>query len=260
MRAPVIAGPGALAVLALFVVPCGCTAHRSGEAVKRITFVVEGRSFPRSLWVPESNRAMRQEMTQKSSSWQSLVLPGAVEPAWLTRSNLHQDAERLQFWLAGQGYFDAKLLRWEIIPHRKASRRLQPVTVKAYIELGPVSRVRTVEITGVDRRRRILRRKLRAASVVQEGHVYTNESFTRTMRALREAIDEDGFAFATVTGSVDAWPAQHHVDVHIDVVLGPRSEFGPVEIRGVRGMPKKKVDASVTIEEGDPYSPVCCPS
>lgn len=233
----------------------GCTAHRSGEAVKRITFKVEGRSFPRSLWAPESNRAMRQEMTQQRSSWQSLVFPGALEPDWLIRSKLDQDGERLQFWLAGRGYFDAEFLRWEVIPHRKESRRLRPVTLKGYIELGPASRVRKLEITGVDPRRRILRRKLRAASAVQTGHVYTNDAFTQTLKALREAIDEEGFAFAQVTGSVDAWPAQQAVDVHIDVVLGPRSVFGPVEIRGVQGMPEKRVKASVAIEDGDPYAP-----
>lgn len=251
-------GAGLLALCCLSfpsVLHLGCTARRGGEAVRRITFDVEGRSFPRSLWAPESNRAMRQQMTQQRSSWQSLVFPGALEPTWLSRTTLAQDGERLQLWLAGRGYFDAEFLRWEVIPHRKVSRRLRPVTVRGHIELGPASRVRTVAIVGVDPRRRILRRRLREASAIQSGDIYTHDAFTQTLATLRRALQDEGFAFAQVTGSVDAWPAQQAVDVHIDVVLGPRSVFGPVELRGVRGMPEARVEASVTVEEGDPFRP-----
>lgn len=247
--------PGLGTSALLLVTASGCTAHRSGEAVKRITFKVEGRSFPRTLWAAESNRAMRQEITQKESSWQALLFPGALEPQWLNRSKLDTDGDRLQFWLAGRGYFDAEFLRWEIVPHRKETRRLRPVTLRGFIDLGPASKVREVQITGVDPRRRHLRRRLRAASALQEGETFTNESYTRTLDALRDALAEEAFAYAEVRGAVDAWPAEQAVDVRIDVATGPKSVFGPVEIRGLYGMPDKTVEASVSIEAGDPYSP-----
>src|SRR5690349_21187943 len=97
---------GAALVLAL-ALQGGCAARRSGEAVRNITFTVEGRPFPRKLWASDSNRVLRRIMDQRESRWQALLFPGIAEPAWLDRRRLDSDEQRIEVWYQEHGYFDA---------------------------------------------------------------------------------------------------------------------------------------------------------
>jgi translocation and assembly module TamA len=58
-----------------------------------------------------------------------------------------------------------------------------------------------------------------------------------------------------VTGSADAWPDQHVVDVRFEVAAGPKSLFGGIRIEGLEGVPAELVARRVTFEAGDPFDP-----
>ena len=233
----------------------GCAAHRSGDAVKSIVFTVEGRPFPSSVWVPQSNAALRGEMAQRVSSWQSLVFPGAIEPEWLDRTRLEKDGQRIELWLAEHGYFDARFLRWEVTPHGRKSRKLHPVSVRGYIEQGPPSRIRALKVEGLEGLDPDVERRIRGSTTLVEGRVYAVDDQTATVAAIRTAMLEGGYAYVDVTGSAEAYPEARAVDVTIVVKPGPPSHFGPVDISGVGDVPDGVVADAVTFKEGDPFDP-----
>ncbi len=234
----------------------GCVAHRSGEAVRRIRFTIEGRPFPKSLWVAESDAALRRAMTQEASSWQSLVFPGAIEPEWLDRGRLDKDADRVEHFLAEQGYFDARFQRWEVSRNRvPKGRKMRPVVVRGYIDEGPASRVRSVTIAGLDDLEEPLARRVRAAVALAEGRVFRTSDYTESVSAVRNLLLDSGYAFVTVDGGADAFPEEQLVDVALRVELGPQSRFGTIRLVGVSDMPPRVVRDTITFKEGDPFRP-----
>lgn len=240
--------------MAVLVLLAACGAHRGGEAARKVSFEVEGRPAHRAILGADSDRALRRQMEQVETSRLSLLLPGVFDPVLLDRGGLDDDGEALQVYLEGQGYFDARFDGWEVTPRGSPKRRLQPVSVRGTISEGEASRIRTVSITGIEQKRGKLKRKLRAASTLEVGDVFVSANYATTVAALSELLGEAGFAFATVTGRVDAWPAERSVDVEIAVDSGPKSRFGPVEITGANNVPMEVVWGAVAFEEGDAYS------
>jgi translocation and assembly module TamA len=242
-------------LLLVFALLSGCVAQRSGEVVRGISFSVEGRPFPSSLWVPQSDRALRSEMATRVSTWQSLLFPGASEPVWLDRARLDQDGRALELWMAEHGYFDAHFLRWDVKRHGRKGRRMHPVTIRGYLSEGEPSRIRSVTIGGIDDLPAALQGTLRAGTPLVHGHVFSSADYLAALAALRATLLESGYAFQDVTGSADAFPDEHAVDVTFQVIPGPPSRFGPVRITGVNGMPPDVVAGLVTFAEGDPFTP-----
>ena len=105
----------------------------------------------------------------------------------------------------------------------RTALQLHPVTVRGYIDEGKPSTIRTVNIEGLDEVRPRLAKRLRAVPTVKIGQVFTATDYNSTLTTLRNTLLGDGYAFAEVTGSVDAWAELHRVDVHIVVAPGKRS-------------------------------------
>lgn len=244
-----------MVLLLLCTLLLGCAAHRTGDAVRSISFAVEGRKFPKALVGSTSNRALRGEMGQRVSSWQSLTFPGAIDPEWLERRRLDGDGEALERWFVVHGYLDAKFLRWEVARHGREGRRMHPVSVRGFVSAGVPSRIRTVTITGIDHLRPAMNRSLRSRAAVSPGRIFSSVDYTATIKALKDTLLRAGYAFVDVQGAVEAFPAQHAVDVVIHVETGRIGRFGPIRIDGVTGVPKNIVADAVTFQEGDPFSP-----
>jgi len=224
--------------------------------VRGVSFQVEGRPFPKSPWVPQSNHALKGAMEQRASSWQALWFPRAIDPEWLDRARLDKDGQRIELWMAQHGYFDAKFLRWEVKRHGSDARKMHPVSIRGYLEQGEPSRIREVDIAGIGALGRSLQRHLRTGTLVVPGRVFSSTAYLATLNAVRSTLLAGGYAFVDVTGSVEAYPDEHVVDVKINVDLGPPSVFGPVAITGVTEMPDRIVAAAVTFKEGDPFTPL----
>lgn len=233
----------------------GCVAHRTGDAVRNVTFDVEGRAFPRAVIGPDSDRLLRREMAQSVSSWQSLVFPGAIDPEWLDRPRLDDDGEAIELWLVEHGHLDARFLRWEIVRHGRKNRRMHPVTLRGYIDEGPPSHLRTLTVEGLEDVRPRVAKRIRADLPLVAGRVFTTDAYDASLALVRSRLLDDGYAFEAVTGWVDGYPAQHAVDAHLVVTAGPRSRFGKIEIRGLRDMPERLVRDAVTFKEGDRFRP-----
>jgi outer membrane protein assembly factor BamA len=197
----------------LLLLAAACTAHRSGEVVRKVRFAVSDRPTLRAPWAPTSNRSLRATMVQQDSSWLSLVAPGAVEPEYLERSGLPKDEQRLEVWLAEHGYFDARFERWEVERHGGGRREIRPVTVRGTLGAGPRSLLREVTIEGIDALGPRLRRGLRTTTALLPGRPFDLDATELGITAVRARLAEVGYAFATVTGEVHAWPEESAVDV-----------------------------------------------
>lgn len=223
--------------------------------MRSIGFTVEGRPFPKSLWVPQSDAALRGVMAQRVSSWQSLAFPGALDPEWLDRARLKTDEQALELSFAEHGYFDATFVRWEFKRHGAKRRRMHPVSVRGYITQGEVSVIRNVDIAGIEGLPSAIQGDVRAAVSVIPKQAYSSAAYTLSLATVRSTLLARGYAFVDVAGSVDAYPELHAVDVQIVVSAGPASRFGAVTTTGIKGVPATIVADAVSFEEGDPYSP-----
>jgi outer membrane protein assembly factor BamA len=179
------------------------------------------------------------------------MFPGAIEPEWLDRGRLEKDGRSIESWMAELGYFDAKFVRWEVTRHRSERRKMHPVSIKGYIFEGEPSRIRKVDVVGLDGLGPSLRRKLLAANTLARGRIFRNADYTRSLSALRSLLLDNGFAYAKVSGVADAYPAERAVDLVIQVDTGPRCTFGPISIAGVAGVPERVVADTVVFKEGD---------
>ena len=222
----------------LLLLAAACTAHRSGDVVRAVRFTVPDRPALRAPWAPTSNRSLRGAMVQRDSSWLSLVVPGAVEPKYLERSALPKDEQRLEVWLGEHGYFDATFGAWEVERHGQGRREIKPVTVRATLDAGPRSLLRDITLDGIDDVGPRLRRGLRSTTALAAGRPFDLEETKAGIAAVRARLAEVGYAFSTVTGEVHAFPEEGAVDVVVTVTPGVRSRYGPVELVGVKDVPR----------------------
>lgn len=222
--------------------------------MRDIHFVVEGRPFPSSLWVPQSDAALRRVVDQERSSIPSLLWPGLVEPKWLRPTHLDEDGKRLEVWFAEHGYFDARFDHHEVTRHRPARARMHTVTVRYFLDQGERSHVRTITIEGLGEKRASLERRLRGMIPLVEGRGFSGTDYEASLGILRTEMLKSGYAFVNVHGSVEAYPEERAVDVEILINPGVKSTFGPVTVTGVKRMPRRIVEDAVTIEEGEPFS------
>lgn len=256
-RAPLL-----LLVLALFAL-VGCAARRSGPALKSIHF--EGNVPPKGLdgwFAPQTDRALRNAISQPDPSWVGLALPRAVEPAWLDEEALVSDGLRIEVWYANHGYFDARFQGWELVQKRtRPGRRVKPVVLVGHVEQGEPSRIGALELTGLERLpgssdSSPLRNQVRSLVELEAGDIWDRETWQDSVGAIEAMLAERGYAHVQVHSEITARPDERVVDVRLDVDPGVVCRFGEVEIRGLDPkLREQRVRLDVAIEPGRRFSP-----
>lgn len=236
----------------------GCVAHHGGQAIGSIGFRFEEKRGPLDFLTHPSRRALRNAMSQGQPSWQSFVVPGLVEPAWLNGDVLDEDAWRLEIFYANLGFFDARFLGWEVIPkgHRKD---FQKVRVVGRVSEGEPSRVRRVRFEGLDELRPQLRKKVvgtfkDANADIAEGSIFDGEAWRDGLATIEKLLGERSYAHARVEGDAAVYPSEHAVDLTITVTTGPRCTFGPVTITGLKKVKRDVIEDQVAFDEGEPFN------
>ena len=236
----------------------GCVTHHSGQAISTLAFRFEDR---REIWdvlTHPSQRALRNAMAHPQPAWQSLYVPGIVEPDWLNGEVLDEDAWRLEIFYANRGFFDARFLGWEVIPrgHRKDFQR---VRVVGRVEEGEPSRVRSLTVQGVEALRRGLQRGIAghfegSDADLSVGDVFDGDAWSDALDGIRKLLGEKSYAHAQVHGDAAVYPVEHAVDLTVAINPGPPCKFGPVTITGLKRVKGSVVEDQVTFDEGEPYS------
>jgi len=169
----------------------------------------------------------------------------------LDRYVLQRDLARLERFYRARGYYEA---------HARAGRVQQisdnHVRVELVVEEGNPTTVRDVTFIGLEGLpeevitaiRRAVRRPLRKSKPFDE------EKYTEAEEAVKRALTDNGYAYATVERDATIDVVAHTADVTFTVTPGVRARFGKVTIEGLGELPEDRVRRTLDIHEGDGYS------
>lgn len=180
------------------------------------------------------------------------LFPGVVfEYSVFDRFVLQRDLERVEAFYRTKGYYDA---------HARAGRIRaiddRHVRVEIVVDEGEPVRVHDVRVDGLDGLPvPVVTAVRRAAAIALKAErPFEEEAFDEAEKAVRRALEDQGYAFAKVTGSASVDIVRHQADVVFSASPGPACVFGKVTIVGLGSLPEKPVRRTIDIEPGIPYA------
>ncbi len=175
-------------------------------------------------------------------------------------SNLQRDLARVERYLRGKGFFDARARAGRVVRLSK-----DHVRVEIVVDEGEATKNRRVTLVGLEQlpAEDRLRVTTAAEKALPTGKRFDEAAFKATEGAVKRSLTEYGYAYARVrtAGTVDV--AARVVDYEITVVPGPLATFGAVTIVGLdpdgagprrQEIPESAVRRALNIQEGDKYS------
>jgi outer membrane protein assembly factor BamA len=218
-----------------------------GELVKTIGFQGNGGLFG---GVADSSLRNAMEQSQSGGLW---WLKPSERAVTLERKTLATDAWRIETWYANNGYFDARLLGWDVMTVRKGNReKNKPPLVKVigYVKAKKPSIVRNIKWENMEDVGNALLNLLRKKAALKKGDQFTVSALKETEGQTLNQLHELSHGFATITSRVDAFPEENVVDVYIMADMGPPCRFGKITVTGKIKVPKALVMDEVTIKKG----------
>jgi len=218
------------------------------EVVKRISFQGNGGALQGT-----SDFALRGAMVQGQNRSMAFVAPRRRRVS-LDRDVLALDAWRLETWYAHNGYFDARVLGWDLVQVRPANRRRGPVVqIVGHVAEGPASVVRTLQWEGAEEQEGPLTRYLARNTTPGEGERFNLDGVFESEAMAEDLLRDSSYPLVEVRPDVQAFPEQEAVEVRFDVERGPSCTFGEVRVVSQGQIPEDYVLAELSWEEGDPY-------
>ncbi len=166
---------------------------------------------------------------------------------------LQRDLVRIEAFYRSKGYYDAHARAGRIHTIDDAH-----VRVEIIVEEGPPVIVRNIQIEGLEGVPkdvvRVAERDVRAT--LAKGEPFDEEAFDKTIGALRRALSDRGYAYATVTNNASIDIVHHTADVVLEVRPGPRCTIGEVTIEGLDPLPEGPIRRAFAVRSGQPYSEV----
>lgn len=233
-----------------------CAAKRGGAggvAVQAIHFEGNG-----ALFSDTGDYQLRQAMEQKQNPNLTWLRPRRRR-VMLDRDTLSVDSWRIETWYAHRGYFDARFLGWELVPHGEGKDFLfwhppPSVRIVGHVDEGPVSTVRALTWDNTDSTTALIIRLLERELSLKKGERFDIATLHEARDLAQRAFQDRGYPLATVVPTVDVFPDEKAVDVHLRVELGPRCVIGEISIKGARRVREDLVRQALSIEKGDLYS------
>jgi len=177
-----------------------------------------------------------------------------VEPKLLKPELLPRDSYRLETWYAHNGWFDARVLGWQLRRIREVGpKRSGVVDILGFVDAGEPSLVRKLEVRGLDGSLKLL-----GSSAVREGELQIGEQYSLDYaEALRQEILDNlrnhSRAYARVSIGSTAFPSEHVVDVTLLAEPGINTRYGPITISGNEKVKNKVIEAAIPFEMGQTY-------
>lgn len=175
---------------------------------------------------------------------------------------LERDVERVIRWYRARGYYDARVLRVEVLPQRAvtsptcdAAHEDCRVTVTVSVEEGEPVRVSEVRWQGTDALSDVLRARLQATSALRLGERFDELDHDATKQAARRVLRESGFAAARVGAEVQVKTQQRTATVTYRIDGGRVHRFGRLSIDGHGELPLAPLEAASGIRSGARYDP-----
>ena len=210
-----------------------------GARKRADTTIVRQIKFKGNPWNPladGSDFALRSQQSQQASPRFLLTWPFTyfLNPAILRAHFLDTDKERIQVYMAHNGYFDAEL-SWSFRQIRKKRPRRMDVTdIVGHVSMGPVTRwSESVRIRWDDTQQKHPKIALmRAHTLLGKGRRFRLDDVHAAQEAIRHLLADYGYAAAKVTPNVVVRPETQEAEVGLDVDSGPRLRVGELRLHG----------------------------
>ncbi len=156
------------------------------------------------------------------------------------------DADRIKGEYLRKGYLDVDV-------RSRTERKGDETTVYYTIQEGVRSTTK-VEIIGLPESEPDLAQKVRDTLPLADGAPFDYEKYDLAKDALRNVVEDAGYAHAKLEGQVVADRANHTAIVQLFYIPGPKCTFGNVVINGVDGALREAVEDRLQFTAGQQYS------
>ncbi len=233
----------------------GCTPARrelpENNIARHINF--EGNGGPFS---GHNDLQLRQQLESGHTKFGLLIWPLMyfVEPKLLKPEILPREAYRLETWYAHNGWFDARVIGWQMRRVRDVgTKRAGVVDVLGFVDPGPPTLVRKLEVRGMDGPKRLMANAAIREGYLKEGTQYSLEYAETLRQKMVENLRDQTYAYAEVELQATAYPEEHVVDVTLSAEPGIRTRYGRIEITGQDKVKKKVIESAIPFEMGGTY-------
>lgn len=162
---------------------------------------------------------------------------------------LKRDLERVERFYRARGYYMARVSAARVV--RVDERH---VRVEIQIAPGDVVLVERIEIDGIEQLPLEVATKVLRSLRLREDRPFDEARFEATKEAISAALSNASYAFNEVESSASVDLTSNRAVARYVVRAGPPSQFGPIRIIGLNGIPEQPVRDQIYLEEGDPYS------
>jgi outer membrane protein insertion porin family/translocation and assembly module TamA len=198
--------------------------------------------------------------TQASPKFLYLLQGVAYDYSVYDEAVLQRDMARLERAYRSNGFFDAHARVGSV-------RQVQSkhVVVDIVVDEGPPTVNRNVTVVGIEALPTDVSRAavVAARTALARGKRFDEQKFNASKDAVRKALTDVGYAYATVDSDAEVDVGEHVADYGFNVVAGPRATFGPIAIVGLdpdatgprkQEIPEEPLRRAIDIREGAPYS------
>ncbi|MGH9917802.1 MAG: autotransporter assembly complex protein TamA, partial [Nitrososphaerales archaeon] len=231
----------------VFLLACGVLGFPCAHAANPQAYKID--------WVSSHEKAIDSTM-KLTSQLETLRETAPVDPFGLI-ARARGDVTRLQTVLQSFGYYDGSvsitingmgLDSAQLADTLAALPKKSDARVKIDPTLGPLFHVGRIEITGV------MPQGMRQKLDLSAGAPAVAADVLAAGSSLQSALEDDGYAFATV-GKPVAYeePTQHLLNLTFRVTIGPRVRIGAIRIEGLKNVHESLVRRRLLLHTGELY-------
>ncbi len=250
---PAPVGHGVALFLLLLWAPLACSRIPAGRSAIDSVTILNAKEISASD--VEAKLA-----TQASPKFLYLFQGVAYDYTVYDEAVLQRDMARLERFYRSKGFFDAHA---RVSHVRQISRK--HVVVDILVDEGPPTVNRNVRVVGIEALPEDVSRAaiVAARTTLARGVRFDEEKFDGSKDAVKKALTDRGYAYATVDSDAEVDVGEHVADYGFKVVTGPRATFGPIAIVGLdpdadgprkQEIPEAPLRRAINIKEGDTYS------
>ena len=224
------------------------TIERDGEKDFRVIFNVteNDRVYIKSITF-EGNEAfaskeLKNMMTSSERRFWSFITDDGV----LNRDQLKQDVGKINSYYFNNGFINAQVAE----PQVTYDKKWLYITIQ--IKEGKRFKFGKIDISGDSLQRP--RGDLFASLKVKEGNDYNREGVVKDIDFLIQACNDEGYAYADVTPSIDINEEEQSVNVDYQIIKGGLVFINRIAISGNTVTRDKVIRRQLAIVEGDLYS------
>ena len=228
------------------------------------TNVPAGRSAVQSVAISGNSAIDADELREKLATVDSPAFLGLFQGVVydynvFDRFVLERDLQRIERYYRARGYYQTRARAGRVFfvaPNK--------VRVDIQIEEGPKMLVGRVDVHGLEALKEPwveditlkVKRQLCGRNLCQQPlrKAFEEEPFQKASEALEHALEDHGYAYASVQRAADVDLPKNRVSVGFFARLGPKTTFGEVTIVGLGKIPEAPVRRALDLHPGTPYS------